>query len=86
MALYHGPLPKIKVENMIANIEEIYQRLVRASVLLQVVYSAYLSGIPQEHDALAGVCDLLKDICTDFKADLELEEYETGGEFDERKS
>ena len=61
---------------MAANIEEIYQRIVRASALLQVVYSAYLSGIPQEHDALAGVCDLLEDICTDFKADLYLEEYE----------
>lgn len=61
---------------MTANIEEIYRRLVRTSALLQVVYSAYLSGIPQEHDALAGVCDLLEDICTDFKADLDLEEYE----------
>lgn len=61
---------------MAANIEEIYQRIVRASALLQVVYSAYLSGIPQEHDALAGVCDLLEDICTDFRADLDLEEYE----------
>ena len=61
---------------MTANIEEIYQRIVRASALLQVVYSAYLRGIPQEHDALAGVCDLLEDICTDFKADLDSEEYE----------
>ena len=55
---------------MTMDIEEIYQRLFRASALLQMVYSVYLSGIPQEHDALAGVCDLLENICTDFETAL----------------
>lgn len=55
---------------MTMNIDETYQRLFRASALLQMVYSAYLNGIPQEHDALAGVCDLLEDICADFETAL----------------
>lgn len=58
---------------MTANIDDIYRRIVRVSALLQVVHSAYLSG-QQKHDALAGVYDLLEDICTDFKADIESEE------------
>lgn len=58
---------------MTANTEEIYRRLVRASALLQTVYAAYLDS-PQEPDAIAGVCDLLSDICEDFKADIESEE------------
>lgn len=55
---------------MIVRIEEIYWRLVHASALLQVVYAAYLNR-PQDPDALAGVCDLLSNICTDFKADID---------------
>lgn len=51
-------------------VDEIYNRLVRCSALLQVVYSSYLSGVRQEHDALAGVCDLLEDICADFETTL----------------